>query len=406
MTRGTILLDMTRATVRRWNGSTPSGIDRVADAYAAHFAGEALAVLQVRGRAMVLDEAASGQLFAMLDRPRAQFRREFSRMLAALPGRVAPARALRGASYINVSHTDFDLASHWEWIARHDLRPIHFIHDLIPLAHPEVTTAHKVARHRGRVERSLQGAAGIIVSTESGAEELRRFAADRHIECPPILSAGIAGPGLPIPLRPAQPDPMLFVSVGTIEKRKNHILLLDVWERLMEQLGERTPRLVIAGSWGRGGNAVRRRLAQCPQLSRFVEVRPGLDDLAIAELVGRARAVLLPTLAEGFGLPLVEALQLRVPVIASNLACFREIGGGIPSLLDPHDIPAWTDMVRDMLAGQGEFRRQASVIETFRAPTWDQHFAIVERWLHSADERRHACAELEYGIYTPGLRTR
>ena len=179
--------------MRRFKGETPSGIDRVCDAYAAHFAGKALAVLQLRGRMIVLNRSASNRLFASLDLPVWRFRRALVSILLSLPWPVMGKDEVCRATYLNVSHTDFDLNRHWAAIHTLGLKPIYLLHDLIPITHPEVTTPHKTRRHRGRVMRALQGASAIIVNSNATEAELRAFASAEDCELPKLLAAPIAG---------------------------------------------------------------------------------------------------------------------------------------------------------------------------------------------------------------------
>ncbi|WP_369024951.1 glycosyltransferase [Qipengyuania sp. RANM35] len=399
-----ILLDVTRAVSRRWRGKTPSGLDRVADAYAKHFAAKSLAVLQVRGRPFVLDAGNSERLLGALDQPRPEFRKVVMRMMGRLPIGTAPAADLAGARYLNVSHTDFDLAAHWRWVRRHSLRPTYFLHDLIPISSPEVTTPHKTARHRGRVMRALSGAEGIVVNSHTTAQELTLFARKTGSRLAATLVAPLAAERRPVTCGQPQTTGPVFVSIGTVEKRKNYMLLLDVWSRLVRRLGVGTPKLVIVGSWGLGGHAVRNRLMRDAELARFVEVRSGLGDAEVARLVSSARAVLLPSLAEGFGLPLIEALQQGVPVIASDLPSFIEFGQGIPTLIDPANAIAWEQAIVDFCGESIERERQLACVGNFTSPTWADHFASVEGWLASA-ARTEPCARREYGIYTSDRRS-
>ncbi|MFA6219013.1 MAG: glycosyltransferase [Erythrobacter sp.] len=107
-----------------------------------------------------------------------------------------------------------------------------------------------------------------------------------------------------------------------------------------------------------------------------------LDDAAIARLLAGAKALLFPSLAEGFGFPLIEALACKVPVIASDLPVFREIGQGIADLLPPGDQQAWRDAIGDYCSPDSQRRsRQIARIEEFRAPDWPGHFKKVDRFL-------------------------
>ena len=110
-----------------------------------------------------------------------------------------------------------------------------------------------------------------------------------------------------------------------------------------------------------------------------------IDHCSDAELNGHlmtARALLFPSLNEGFGLPLVEALSAGTPVIASDLAVFREIGQGVPDFLDALDAPAWEQAILSY-AGDGGAARAAQIgrLAGYRPPTWDDHFDRVNAWL-------------------------
>ena len=105
------------------------------------------------------------------------------------------------------------------------------------------------------------------------------------------------------------------------------------------------------------------------------------DDLA--GLIAGARALLMPSLAEGFGLPVAEALAFGTAVIASDLAVFREFAGDIPSYIDPLDGAAWERAILDFAGDSAERRRQVSATAMFKAPDWTTHFDIVERWVRT-----------------------
>ena len=95
----------------------------------------------------------------------------------------------------------------------------------------------------------------------------------------------------------------------------------------------------------------------------------------------------MPSFAEGFGLPLVEALRIGTPVIASDLPVFREIAGDIPTYLAPLDGDAWLRAIRAFLGASSDRIRQIAQMKSYRAPTWDGHFAVVEPWLNSLENR-------------------
>jgi glycosyltransferase involved in cell wall biosynthesis len=132
------------------------------------------------------------------------------------------------------------------------------------------------------------------------------------------------------------------------------------------------PRLVLAGARGWGNDAVFRRLDSLPFMGRTVLECPGLGDGAVAALMPRARALLFPSLAEGFGLPPAEALALGLPVIATPLAALRETLGDAPTYVEAADRQGW---IRAILAASAEQVRVRGAAVTL--PTWDSHFNHV-----------------------------
>lgn len=376
------LLDTTRLISRSWTRRRSTGIDRVSYAYLEHFGARAQAVVQHRGVVRVLTPRHSDRLFDMLRGPDGAFRRK----LMAFGPHAMAAGASRidadGAIYINTSHTDFDLPGHGRWAARSRLRPVYLIHDLIPITHSQYCRNRAVTRHRGRVTNALRNAGGIIVNSETTARELAAFSSREGLPLPPVLTALLAGASLPKAAMATSDSGAYFMGVGTIEPRKNHMLLLWIWQRLIEEMGGRAPRLVIVGQWGVNSEPVRAMLAGSPALRRHVTVMTDCLDEDLGRWIAGARALLMPTLAEGFGLPLVEALNLGTPVIASDLPCFRETGQGIPTFLDPSEPDAWLRLIRSF-DDHPERARQLASMSAYVAPSWERHFAAVEAWFAS-----------------------
>lgn len=396
------LLDVTRLVALGWTGGRPTGIDRVCDAYLQHYRSRAYAVIQHRGVYRTLDARETDGLFGVLANRGPGFR---SRFLARVPGilRSSPA-ALHGGGqiYLNVGHTEFDLPSHRDWVEQCGLRAVYLIHDLIPIERTDICTPHATRRHHGRVVNALAAAAGIIANSSATADNLRRFARDNRLRLPPVIAAHLGVQPLAEAPDQAAVSKPYFISVGTIEPRKNHMTLLRVWQKLIAQKGEDAPQLVLIGQWGKNGDAVRTLLAQDAGLARHVTVLNTCDDKTMAAWVQGARALLLPTLAEGFGLPLIEAMALGIPVVASDIESFREIGERIPLLLDPVDDTAWGHAVQALSHDSVERRRQLALLPRYRAPSWTSHFHIVDDWLARtvslSDKGRHGLipAPLEF----------
>lgn len=370
-----VLLDVTRLVARSWTGRHATGIDRVCLAYLRHFRSHALAVVQHRGLVRVLSAGESAALFDLLDAPGRGSRTRIARLLsAALMTRALP-EPIAGAAYLNIGHTDFDLPVHREWVQRTGVRPFYFIHDLIPLRHPEFSRPHAVRRHRGRVRCALEHGAGIILGTGAVRADLAAYAAESGLPLPPLAVAPLAGEDFAPATSPPVAGTPFFLCIATIEPRKNHRLLLAVWQQLAERLGPQTPQLVIVGQTGPLTRDLLAALSASPALAAHVEHRPSCSDAELAGLLHHARALLMPSLAEGFGLPLVEALAAGTPVIASDLPVFREIAQGAATLIDPADGAAWEQAIRAALADP------ARRVQGFVPPRWPEHFLVVERFI-------------------------
>jgi glycosyltransferase involved in cell wall biosynthesis len=377
-----LLLDVSRLIWRRWIGRLPTGIDRVCLAYLAHYGPQALAVVQRGAWRKVLDARSSQQLFALLSEPGPDFRSRLSRLMAGRGVRRIRAEQIAGGLYLNVGHTGLESTSLARWIKQHDLRAVYLIHDLIPISHPEYCRAGEAERHAQRMTLVLDTAAGVIGNSEQTLFSLDEFAARRGSAMPATVPA-LLGSDLPAPRRekPVAARPT-FVMIGTIEGRKNHLLMLQLWTRLAQVMGAETPELVIIGQRGWESEQAVDLLERAPALRGHVQELSRCSDAELADHLSGARALLFPSLVEGYGLPLIEALHEGTPVIASDIPVFREIGGAVPDYVDPLDGPSWLRVITAYAAQPSEMRdAQLARLQADRAPTWSDHFAKIDPWL-------------------------
>jgi len=375
-----LLLDISRLIWRSWSRRLSTGLDRVCLAYLQHFGNRAQAVVQHRGAIRILSVRDSDKLFDMLLDSDTAFR---GKLLKLTPRAFAMARGrldCSGAFYINVGHTDMDIDRLNTWVNKNHLRSIYMVHDLIPLTHSEFCRPRAVTRHRARVISAIRSANGILANSEATVRELQAFAKAERLSMPPIMAAWLAGTKLQPP--PNRPMAHHFVYVSTIEGRKNHFMLLQIWRRMAERLGAATPKLVIIGQKGAKASHVEDMMERCEVIRDHIMVLSNCSDEELGRWIGTAIALLFPSFAEGFGLPVVEALQLGTPVIASDLPCFREIGMGIPTLLDPLDAVGWHKAIMSFLENGSERRRQLDLFKNYRPPSWTDHFSKVDAWLN------------------------
>jgi glycosyltransferase involved in cell wall biosynthesis len=120
-------------------------------------------------------------------------------------------------------------------------------------------------------------------------------------------------------------------------------------------------------------------IERCDALKGHVHEISNCTDADLATWLAGAQALLFPSFAEGYGMPIVEALALGVPVIASDLPVFREIAGDIPEYVNPLDGVRWRELILEYAQKNSVARqRQCERMKSFSAPTWKAHFEQVE----------------------------
>ncbi|WP_102110284.1 glycosyltransferase family 4 protein [Oceaniglobus roseus] len=295
------------------------------------------------------------------------------RGLGALAQRGLPP----GTLYLNTGHSNLDAATFGALRSVPELRIAVLVHDTIPLDFPGYQRPGTPAAFEKRM-RAVSAHADTVIcnSRQTEADVQRHFTGFGRV--PPCVTAhlGIDPPrpdasALPATLDPARPR---FVAVGTIEPRKNHALLLDLWDRMAAEEGAGAiPDLWIVGRRGWNNEAVFARLDASPLRGLRIHETGTLDDGGMAALVQGAAALLFPSHAEGFGLPPVEAAALGTPVVCSPLPVLQEVLGDFPVYAEATDLYAWRNEVKRLAKAQRDgIRPQAE-----QPPTWEAHFNHV-----------------------------
>jgi glycosyltransferase involved in cell wall biosynthesis len=253
------------------------------------------------------------------------------------------------------------------------------VHDVIPLTHPEFARPNGAAEHARRMRAIDLYADGIIGNSQATLDAIAPHLTSDRRRISRVAHLGVEWGGVPV-RRAAEPvnERPYFLCIATIEPRKNHLLLLNVWRRLVEQLGPEAPRLVLVGRRGWENENVIDVLERSVVLAGHVEEAADVSDRQLDALLAGARAVLIPSFAEGYGMPVAEALAAGVPVIASDLEALREVGGDVPDYLDPIDGLGWLSAVLDY-AAPGSPRRAAQLDRMlgWSPVSWSEHIELV-----------------------------
>jgi glycosyltransferase involved in cell wall biosynthesis len=213
------------------------------------------------------------------------------------------------------------------------------IHDLAFLRFPETVTGD-VSHYRELVPRALRRAGAVITVSQAMADEVRAeypsltppiFVAPNGVDAgwfraEPVTEAGLQRLGIP---------PRYLLFMGNLEPRKNLGTLLEAHRRA-RRADPTVPFLVLCGPAGWGD----RWSGRGPDPDSVV-LAGYLSDQDLQGVVAGAAAVCMPSVYEGFGLPVLEGLAAGRPVLASDIPAHREIAQGHAALLPSDDPDAW-----------------------------------------------------------------
>jgi glycosyltransferase involved in cell wall biosynthesis len=261
-------------------------------------------------------------------------------VVAPLDGRARPARIAMESTWL-------------AWAtARRDVRLVHHLNDVIPWirTRPSVLTIHdlrsmagtavldgaQAAYLRAAVPRSVRAARVVMTPTEFVRREvIDRFSIDPARVA--VVNAPVPRPN-PTAATAFEPDGPYFIYPAITNRHKNHLVLLEAFAKA--SAGRPEVRLVLTGTPGNADAEVGAAIERLGLQERVV--RAGrLADPAFDRMLADAVALVYPSLYEGFGLPITEAMAVGCPVIASAATALPEVVGDAGILVDPRDVDAW-----------------------------------------------------------------
>jgi len=225
------------------------------------------------------------------------------------------------------------------------------IHDLTALIMPEVHTKAIAEADDTFAERILKRADGLIAVSENTRQDAIRMLGVRPERIRTIYS------GVPAAYFDASPRPRnkpYVLYVGTVEPRKNLGALLDAWAAVTPDVREHFD-LIIAGPEGWHSSQTMARIRTEAVYLGYV------PETEMPGLIAGATLFVYPSLYEGFGFPIVQAMAANVPVLCSNTSCLPEIAGGAAALVDPRSVSEITAQLSRLLESPMERSRLAQL---------------------------------------------
>lgn len=263
------------------------------------------------------------------------------------------------------------------------------VHDLNFLLYPDFLTAESRRYYNGQIEWAVKAADHILADSHHTRSDLiDRLAVPPekistvHLAASPIYEKKCRAEDVARTLSQLDLEPGYILFVGTLSPRKNVQTILRALELLARQDGTEL-KLVLAGARGWLADDLFKAIEGSP-VSSLITHLPDMTDIQMAHLYSAAGVLVIPSLYEGFGLPVIEAMHCGCPVIASNRSSLPEVVGEAGILLDPSDVVAWAESISNMLADSDERQRIIELgAKQARRFTWrrtaEQTLAVYER---------------------------
>ena len=173
------------------------------------------------------------------------------------------------------------------------------------------------------------------------------------------------------------------LTVGTIEVRKNHITLVQAWNKLVKNKKLANHKLVIVGKWGWKVEELKEYLATNPELNSHIIILNNVKDQELDTLYRHCSFTVFPSIAEGYGLPIVESIYHGKLCITSNTTAMPEVGGrGADYINDPFDIEELANKMEFYLYNPELLAKRNTEVKQMKLTTWqeasDELYHILE----------------------------
>lgn len=284
-------------------------------------------------------------------------------------------------AFFSIANTD----GHAEQIKKSGLKPFYVVYDLLPLEFPELFWNDEIPlRHFNIINAMASDNSTLISISNDVNNKLQNLVNQIGISCKDfsVSQCGVSDVFLKNKLstNTVRNFENKFTIFCTIEPRKNHLLLLNVWREMINSGASNIPKLSIIGRRGWNNEDVFRLLDKSAAIKKYVTVFDSLKDEDMIKEIKSSRATLFPSFGEGWGLPIVESLAMGIPVICSDIPVHRECSQGLATYIHPLDGLGWQqEILKQSQYSQQDDLQQRLKIASFNPIAWaDSANAICE----------------------------
>ncbi|BAH73799.1 putative glycosyltransferase [Solidesulfovibrio magneticus RS-1] len=300
-------------------------------------------------------------------------------------------------------------------VKKTDLRLTFIINDIIPVKFPYWFQDNYAPVFNTNLRHLLIAAHQVLAISRSSANDVEQFALD-NLETSitvstfelgsAIIEAGKADVAVAQSLSErlqavANIQQGFVLCVGAIHPRKNHRLLFDVWTKLNETMGNKTPVLIIVGGVAWCGEDVARAFQGSPLHQKYVRNLTDITDSELQWLYENCQLTVYPSLYEGWGLPVAESLRYGKICLASNTSSIPEIAPNLTDLLDPLDASPWAQRIAFYCKSKtARAQREEKIGRLYQPKTWEEAASSLLQCLgttHTAPSWRYLLGSLLRG---------
>jgi alpha-1,2-rhamnosyltransferase len=270
----------------------------------------------------------------------------------------------------------------WETVSRYRQEGVFvatLVYDLIPLTHPEYVGVKRSEKFRGYLQQVIRHSDTIIAISKTVRDDVVRFIEDQgrgDVYCRDVRAfclgaelANVSGAVRPAVQEVFSGEKPPYLMVASFDPRKNHTQALDAFDLLWKQGVD--VQLCFAGRTGSLCNDLMRRIDQHPELNKRLWVYHDLSDAELHYAYERCSGVLLPSIVEGFGLPIVESLWHGRKTFASDTPIHREVGGSLCEYFPLHEASSLAECIRRWeMESVGGRSNDVGDVERFLPMTW------------------------------------
>ncbi|MBQ9827769.1 MAG: glycosyltransferase family 4 protein [Lachnospiraceae bacterium] len=276
------------------------------------------------------------------------------------------------------------------------IRIAQFSHDIIPLLHPETVNVTTMRLWMDHFAAHMKYDDLIITSVKESVNRLKELNSRFGLPEKKIVNSWLGNDFIgsetgdyPISdeIKNVEHKGRYVIMVGTIEPRKNHKVILDAFDK---KLFDRGLNLVLVGRMGWDVEELAERINNHPLLGKKLFLLSGVNDADLNDLYSHAYLMAFPSYMEGFGLPIVEALSHKTPVVSSNEAAIREVLGEYGESFDPDDPDEFIRIVESYLDDPEKYKAIKEKVASYVPVSWDEVAATMTEHLLSLEpDMRH-----------------